>query len=203
MKCTGYTAFIANKEVVTSKDFLKLCLRNFGVLLDLRDEPLSPDIPTKLKPENFAKERLENEEKALAEYKKRTDAEWLSEIDESLKNARKQKSIKDLKGAEEKTVLEKMISEISEWNCSDAYKNVKDFALEQLRMSKPDTSSYWEKQIALFEKYTVQKYKHDLIDSIEKDIERYKRKVAEEEKRNKERQDFLDGFLEEIEMLGD
>ena len=40
---TGYTAFIENKQCNSAKQFLKLCLRNFGVLCKYRDEPLSLD----------------------------------------------------------------------------------------------------------------------------------------------------------------
>ena len=40
---TGYTAFIENKQCNSAKQFLKLCLRNFGVLGKYKDEPLSLD----------------------------------------------------------------------------------------------------------------------------------------------------------------
>ena len=38
-----YTSFIENGKCTSAKQFLKLCLRNFGVMQMYRDEPLSLD----------------------------------------------------------------------------------------------------------------------------------------------------------------
>ena len=38
---TGYTAFIEDGDITTGKEFLLLCLRNFGIAIDVRDEPLT------------------------------------------------------------------------------------------------------------------------------------------------------------------
>ena len=43
---TGYTSYIQDGDITTGKDFLKLCLRNFGVAINMRDEPLSKPVPT-------------------------------------------------------------------------------------------------------------------------------------------------------------
>ena len=40
--------YISRKDgdITTGKDFLRLCLRNFGVAINMRDEPLSKPVPT-------------------------------------------------------------------------------------------------------------------------------------------------------------
>lgn len=43
---TGYTAFIEDGDITTGREFLLLCSRNFGVAIDVRDEPLSVPTPT-------------------------------------------------------------------------------------------------------------------------------------------------------------
>ena len=35
---TGYTAYIEDGNITTGKEFLKLCLREFGIAVDMRDE---------------------------------------------------------------------------------------------------------------------------------------------------------------------
>lgn len=55
---TGYTSFIVDGKVTNAKDFLKLCLRAFGVLVHLSDEPLSPDIPTKIEVDNYHSKKI-------------------------------------------------------------------------------------------------------------------------------------------------
>ena len=52
---TGYTAYIKDGDITTGKDFLKLCLRNFGVAIDMRDEPLSKPVPTQFEPNPYYK----------------------------------------------------------------------------------------------------------------------------------------------------
>ncbi len=47
---TGYTAFIEDGDITTGKEFLLLCLRNFGIAIDVRDEPLTVPAPTHFKP---------------------------------------------------------------------------------------------------------------------------------------------------------
>ena len=47
---TGYTTYIKDGDITTGKDFLKLCLRNFGVAINMRDEPLSKPVPNQFEP---------------------------------------------------------------------------------------------------------------------------------------------------------
>lgn len=54
---TGYTAFIEDGDITTSKEFLLLCLRNFGIAIDVRDEPLTVPTPTHFKPCVYAQNR--------------------------------------------------------------------------------------------------------------------------------------------------
>lgn len=52
---TGYTAYIKDGDITTGKDFLRLCLRNFGVAINMRDEPLSKPVPTQFEPDPYYK----------------------------------------------------------------------------------------------------------------------------------------------------
>lgn len=47
---TGYTAGVESGEITEFRDYLTTCARAFGALIDLRDEPLSADLPEKLEP---------------------------------------------------------------------------------------------------------------------------------------------------------
>ena len=123
MQCTAYTSLIASGEVKTAKDFLKVCLRQFGVLVDVIGEPLSKDI--------------------------------------------------------------------------------KFFALEQLLRTKPDSTKFLEEKIAMLRNMTWEEYAAEKIEACKKSIEYAKETLTAEEKRVKERQEFLDGFLEEIVQIGE
>ena len=47
---TGYTAGVESGEMTEFRDYLLTCARAFGALIDLRDQPLSADLPEKLEP---------------------------------------------------------------------------------------------------------------------------------------------------------
>ena len=94
---TGYTAFIENKQCNSAKQFLKLCLRNFGVLSKYKDEPLSLDFEPDFTDENENENSLiKNNENNLEKYKNELKEfddlsydEKLSKIKESRSRLRK------------------------------------------------------------------------------------------------------------------
>jgi hypothetical protein len=47
---TGYTAQVQDGTITEFRDFALTCARAFGALIDMRDEPLSAELPDKIKP---------------------------------------------------------------------------------------------------------------------------------------------------------
>ncbi len=79
---TGYTSFIENGKVRTAKQFLHLCLRAFGVCINMRDDSLEvKDDYTKDLLKGFQedidyhKKRLKIAEKKLSEIKSISEEE--------------------------------------------------------------------------------------------------------------------------------
>lgn len=89
---TGYTAFIEDGDITTGREFLLLCSRNFGVAIDVRDEPLSVPTPTKFEPDPYYKKSYEDAIKEFEEAKTLTfDTAKLrmrSEYEKKIKRAR-------------------------------------------------------------------------------------------------------------------
>ena len=88
MTCTGYTYTIENGTCKTPKDFLKLCLKNFGCCLEVRDESLTKfnadDFLEKIKNESqseYLTNSLANAEKELEKLLKKSDNEWKKELE--------------------------------------------------------------------------------------------------------------------------
>ena len=54
---TGYTAFIEDGDITTGREFLLLCSRNFGVAIDVRDEPLSVPSHTRMPSKSLKRRR--------------------------------------------------------------------------------------------------------------------------------------------------
>ena len=76
MNCTGYTAGIENGEYKGPKDFLKRCLRQFGVLISMRDEPLNAPIPKEIKVDSYYLNNLKEAEKIYKDMSNKPDSYW-------------------------------------------------------------------------------------------------------------------------------
>ena len=90
---TGYTAYIEDGNITTGKEFLKLCLREFGIAVDMRDEPLSVPVPAHFEPDEWYKNHYMNTVKKLKENESLTFEEVKlrrqREHDKEVKSARR------------------------------------------------------------------------------------------------------------------
>lgn len=80
---TAYTNSVRTGEVKTLEKFALRCARAFGVLADLRDEPLDSPLPKKIKIDRHYYESLELAEAHIRLV--RESNEWLDKLRESLK----------------------------------------------------------------------------------------------------------------------
>lgn len=203
MHCTGYTAFIADGEIRTAKDFLKVCLRQFGVLVDYRDEPLSADIPTKLKVSDFYEKQCKEAEEKLIFLLHRNPREWEDAYKQAVNEAVAAYDVAKAKEKDERYLLAELQRKIALWECSESFKNVKDFALEQLKITKPDDSSFKAEKLKKLESITWEQYAAEQISDAQYKVDYGREKLEEEKRRIAEKQEFLDNFLKEIENIGD
>ena len=205
MQLTGYTAFIVDDNVKAS-EFLKICLRAFGVLIEYRDEPMSANIPRELpKPDYHEKEILRAKEK-LAQRLSMTDDEWRKKFENDLAS-----EIATHKEAVEKENAEmarlNAVKEVIEgWKCSEAYEGVKNFALDQIAKSEPYGDKWYVEventlKKVLESKEEFEKYKADLIQCAREDVTYHEKAAAKAEADWKKANEFLAGFWKEIELL--
>lgn len=201
MYCTGYTSLIANGKINTAKDFLKVCLRQFGVLVDYRDEPLSADIPTKLKVSDFYEKQCKEAEEKLISLVHRNSREWKDAYKQAINEAATAYNTAQAKEKNEKYLLAELQQKIALWECSESFKNIKDFALEQLEITKPDDSSFEAKKLKKLESITWEQYAAEQIADAQHKVDYSREELEEEKGRKAERQEFLDRFLKEIESV--
>lgn len=208
MHCTGYTHTIENGTCKTPKDFLKLCLKNFGCCMELRDESLYKfnidDYLEKLKNKTTSEylvTSLKNAEKELDKCLKKTDSEWQKELDSKITDTERKLEEHKKKHEEEMKLLSYFKNGIDNWNCSSQYQNIKNFALEQLEITEADDYEWDEKLLNEYRETTVQDYKLSNIKSAIREVELYKENIEAEKKRRNEMIKFIEGFLKEIENM--
>ena len=148
---TGYTAFIEDGKVTTAKEFLHICLRNFGLCWSLRDSDVPMDVPD-LEPylkEGFQKEityhkkKLDKAKKDLEEFLKLPDEELYSRWAKTAKE-KIERYQEHYEEARKKNVdYDKFLKAIQGWQPSEDFKGIKKFAIEQITISKDNSPEYW------------------------------------------------------------
>ena len=208
MTCTGYTYTIENGTCKTPKDFLKLCLKNFGCCVELRDESLAKfnadDFLEKIKNESqseYLTNSLANAEKELEKLLKKSDNDWKKELESRIANTKKKLEEDKTKFYKESETLDLFINKIKNWNCSKEYQNIKIFALEQLNITEAEDYTWDEKLLNELTNTTVKDYRNTNIKSAIKEVDYYKERIEEEKKHRDETIKFIEGFMKEIENI--
>ena len=205
---TGYTYTIKDETCKTPKEFLKLCLKNFGCCIELKDESLAKfnadDFLKEIKNKstsNYLKNSLDNAEKELDKLLKKTDSDWKKELESKIANSEKKLEEGKKTYEEESKLLSYFTSAVENWNCSSKYQNIKNFALEQLGMTKADDYEWEEKVLNCFKNMDVKEYRNSCIQSAIKEVDYYKERIDSEKKSRDETIEFIEGFLKEIENM--
>lgn len=211
---TGYTEFIENGKVRTAKQFLHLCLRDFGVCVRMRNAPMEveDDYTQKIidgyqESIDYHQKRLDEAKKNLKTYQEMSDDEmcvkYIQETSERIKNL--QKSITKEFG--EYGDYLRLQEQIRNWNCDEEFSDIKDFALHQIKISIPD-NSFYEEALAKCGKPTKEgyeerreEYRNSLIKHAQWDVDYHSDEIDRLLKSKEDVLAFYQRFKEELEKL--
>lgn len=204
---TGYTAYIEDGNITTGKEFLKLCLREFGIAVDMRDEPLSVPVPAHFEPDewyknhymNMVKKLKENESLTFEEVKLRRQREH----DKEVKSARR--AIAQMTEVNER--YKQIRKQIEAWTPpTEDYNGIKQFAIDQIEksMNTEDHFDYYQKIIdepfddsdEAVREYMV-RHLADLQNAAERSKRNYEKAIA----RANEKTEFMKVFLESLSVM--
>ena len=212
---TGYTQPIIDGTVKTPKEFLHLCLRNFGICISMRDMPF--DAQQKDYTECIRKyyqdamgyhaKALEN---AKAEYERvinLSDDELYEMYVERFSDDRDyyQKRTDEIKTQNAK--YQSFYDAIKNWDCSEEFSNIKKFALDQIDISKEDEDYYADelsKKMLTKEEFISggkNEYEEDLLKNAISDISYHQKELDTEIKTMNNVLAFYESFRKEIEKL--
>ena len=149
MPTTGYTQQIIDGTVKTPKEFLHLCLRNFGVCASMRDESLNlqGDYTEYIK--KYYQDSMGYHTKALEnakrEYEKITNLSDDNLYEMYVKRFSDNRDYYQKRTDEAKkqnAQYQSFYDAIKNWDCSEEFSNIKNFALDQIDISKDDEDYY-------------------------------------------------------------
>lgn len=197
---TGYTAYIEDGEVTTGKDFLTLCCRNFGICIDMREDPLSKPIPEKFEPDSYYKQRYDNALLELEKAKSLTKESAINKIKLDKRNRENGIAEAIKKNKETKAKYLKVRNEVEKWiPPTSEHVNLKKFALEQIDMCDQDYTDYYNRELErIHTEILPEDYIKDNIAVCEKSVQRAKSDYEAEIQRTNERNMWLQSFRESL-----
>ena len=211
---TGYTQQIINGTVKTPKEFLHLCLRNFGVCISMRDESLNLQGDYTKYIKKFYQDSMDYHAKALENAK--TEYERVINLsDDDLYEMYVNKFTDNRDYYQKRTDEAKKLNSkfqlfydaIERWDCSKEFSGIKNFALSQIDISKEDEDYYTDelsKEMLTKEEFISNeksKYKEDFLEQTKWDIDYYQRKLDDITKDMNNALTFYKHFKKEIDKL--
>lgn len=209
---TGYTQMILDGKVKTPKEFLHLCLRNFGVCICMRDDSFDVDMDYSPRIKEHYTEDIEYHQKYLKSAENKME-ELLKLTDEDLYrrylavNNKKEVEGRILQYTEINQKYDDFVEVIKKWDCDPEFNSIKEFAINQLEISKESTQ-WCEKELeeigdTSWESFLEKKdeFIEDLKKDIQWEIDYHKKEMEASTQRMKETLDFYHRFKEEINKL--
>ena len=143
---TGYTQQIIDGTVKTPKEFLHLCLRNFGVCISMRDVPFdTPQVDYTEYIKKYYQDTMGYHAKALenakAEYERvinLSDDDFYEMYVERFSHNREYYQKRTDEAKKQNAQYQSFYDAIKNWDCSEEFSNIKKFALNQIEISKED-----------------------------------------------------------------
>lgn len=211
---TGYTQQIIDGKVKTPREFLHLCLRNFGICISMRDEPLNlqEDYTEYIKKYyqdtiDYYTKALENAKKEYARISNLSDDDlyeiYVKEFTDDKNYYQKITDVVKKKNAQ----YQLFYNAIENWDCSEEFSNIKQFALNQIDISKEDEDYYKDelsKKVLTKEEFITDckyEYKENLLNTVKYDVNYNQERLDEAIENMNDGLAFYERFKKEIEKL--
>ena len=211
---TGYTQQIIDGTVKTPKEFLHLCLRNFGICISMRDESLNlqGDYTEYIK--KFYQDSMGYHIKALenakAEYERvnnLSDDDFYEMYVKNFSDNREYYQERTDKVKKQNAQYQSFYDAIKNWDCSEEFSNIKKFALDQIDISKEYEDYYADelsKKMLTKEEFIADgkcEYKEDLFEKAEWDIDYHQKQLDNITNNMNNALAFYERFKKEIDKL--
>ena len=211
---TGYTQQIIDGTVKTPREFLHLCLRNFGICISLRDEPLNPqgDYTEYIKKYyqdtiGYLNKALENAKKEYARISNLSDDDLYEMYVKKFTDNRNYYQKRTDEAKKQNSKFQTFYDAIKSWDCSEEFNNIKKFALDQIDISKEAEDYYADelsKEMLTKDEFISDgkyKYKEDLLKNAEEDVNYNQERLDSITKNMNDALAFYERFKKEIEKL--
>ena len=211
---TGYTQQIIDGTVKTPKEFLHLCLRNFGICVSMRNESfnIQGDYTEYIRKYyqdtiGYLNKALENAKKEYARISNLSDDDlyemYVKKFTDNRNYYQKRTDVTKKQNAKYLSFYDA----IKNWDCSEEFNNIKKFALDQIDISK-DAEDFYKDELTkkmLTKKEFIAdgkyEYKENLLKNAEQDVNYNQERLDSITKNMNDALAFYERFKKEIEKL--
>lgn len=187
---TGYTAKLMD-EGESFPAFVMSCARAFGALVTMRDDPSDTPIPETFEPSDYHAKAIQEAREKHARLRTMQEDQRVSYANSLRTAAISSATGYHLKGAEENKRLEAMEAQVRAWEPpTDDHKGLRDFMLEQIKISKNDLS-YSINRVTEVQDKTLESYFIEDLSGALRSIAYHEKEQAKEVERAKGRTDWV------------
>ena len=169
------------------RSFALRCARAFGACVMMRDDDLDAPIPERFEPSDYSVKRLAEAEAALTRLAKMSRKQQVA-----FGNKEKKRMVADRRkwAAEHREAnarLNTMEREVERWLApTPEHQGLRDFMLEQLRISKDD-ETYWDGLVAAEEAKPPLQFYTDALAQAASAIDYHRKEMVKEQERADQR----------------
>ena len=211
---TGYTQQIIDDKIKTPKEFLHLCLRNFGICISMKDEPLNSqeDYTESIKKHyqdtmGYYTKALENAKKEYDRISNLSDDDLYEMYVKKFSDNRDYYQERTDKIKKQNAEYQSFYDAIKNWDCSEEFSNIKKFALDQIDISK-EAEDYYADELSKemltkdeFISNGKSKYEEDLLKQTKWNIDYHQEQLDHIAKDMNDALAFYERFKKEIDKL--
>lgn len=198
---TGYTADVQSGKVTEFADFAMQCVRNFGAMILMRDEPMGAEIPQAFEPSTYNQSQAEKSEAEITRLRSLTPEQVQQEYDAVYQASCDERAASNERRREEKRRYEAMMGKVSAWQPpSIEHHGMKKFMLDQLQSSIDwDCSDSYDEAIPKREDASV--WLARTLSRLYASIERNRKSQAEENDRTAKRNLWVNQLRESLQSV--
>lgn len=197
---TGYTVNVVDGKLTNTKDYLLRCARAFGFLAFMKDEPLDAPIPDEIPKSTFYQDRYEEAKEELKKLEAMTKDDIHNAAEQAWRKSIESDTRLYEKWSEENARCEAMKQKVLQWNPPEELNGVKEFAIQQLDISKEDLSWYTN-DLHKDARLPDDEWYELALSNCKKDAERYLELARKEQRRYDDNSRYLSMLRESLEDM--
>lgn len=193
---TGYTAELMDKGQ-DFRTFILTCARAFGACIMQREDPMDQP-PAKQAPSDYYTKAILTAQGRLQALKAMTPEQQKAEGEMLRQQAVQSAQASRVRSLAENERLDEMVAQVKAWiPPTDEHKGLKDFMLEQIKISRndPEWSAKWLRDA---EDKTAEAYFVEAVSRADHDLDYHAREHAKEVERTDGRNDWIDKLYASI-----